>query len=51
MFIVVNIIMLLLANKIYLFHTLEEFKDIRKGDILDLLKYGIPFSVIYIVIR
>ena len=49
--IIVNIIMLLLANKIYLFHTLEEFKDIRKGEILDLLKYGIPFGVIFIVIK
>jgi hypothetical protein len=41
--------MLLLANKIYLFHTLEEFKNMRKGEILDLLKYGIPFAIIYIV--
>jgi len=42
--------MLILANKIYLFHTLDEFKDVKKGNLLDLLKYSLPFAFLYIVI-
>lgn len=41
--------MLVLANKIYLFHTLDEFKDKKKGEILDLIKYSIPCAIVYIV--
>lgn len=49
LFLVVSIFMLVLSNKIYLFHTMPEFKSTKKGSLFDLLKYSIPFAVAYIV--
>lgn len=41
--------MAVLANRIYLFYTLEEFKDYKKGDMSDLLKKSIFIAFLYMV--
>lgn len=45
----VSLLVLALSNKIYLFHTLEEFKDTKKGSIPNLFMFSLPFAFAYIV--
>lgn len=46
----VSALVLVLAKKIYLFHTIDEFKDHKKGNMFEILKISIPFGIIFFVI-
>lgn len=45
----VSLAVLMLANKIYLFHTMPEFANFKKGDPKDILLFSIPFALVYMV--
>jgi hypothetical protein len=48
LFVIVTILSAILFNKIYLFQTLEYFQGIRKGNITELIFFGVPFGALFI---
>jgi hypothetical protein len=47
----ISIIAAVLFQKVYIFQTHDYFKDIRCGNLLEMLMYGIPYGIIFTVIK
>lgn len=48
-FVLVTALMAYLARNIYWFQTWEEFKDVKKGRFVDIVRYSLPFAFIHFV--
>ena len=48
-FLFISVVSAVLINKIYLYQTLPYFDNIRKGYISELVYYGIPFGILFIL--
>jgi hypothetical protein len=47
MFVAISVVAAILFNKVYIFQTHDYFKDIRCGNFLEMLMYGIPDGVLF----
>jgi hypothetical protein len=48
-FILITIISAILINKIYQYQTYAMFETVRKGTIMDLIMYSLPFAVLFVL--
>jgi hypothetical protein len=48
-FLFITVVSAVLINKIYLYQTLPYFENIRKGYISELVYFGIPFGILFIL--
>lgn len=48
-YLLITIFSAILFNKMYLFQTLPEFDNVRKGTLKELIIYAVPFCIVFTV--